>query len=81
MHDTQTAADPQQWRVSAPHGRPPRPYIDEPRRPYGTGHARQVGDTSTACGLPAAGWPFFWELAFDPGDAGACTACANTVAT
>jgi hypothetical protein len=45
------------------------------RRPYGTWHARKVGDLQTACGVSAVTWPFFWTLRFDPMRPEACPAC------
>lgn len=65
MQEIQSVARTKQWRVSAPHSRPRRLHADEPRRPYATAHARKVGASTTACGLPAAGWPILWELTLE----------------
>jgi hypothetical protein len=65
-----------QWFVSAAHRRPPESRSDQPQRPHGIAHARMVGAPTTACGLRAIGWPYFWELAFDSADENACHECA-----
>lgn len=67
----------EKWRVSAPHASPRRKHTDEPRRPFATAHARRVGASTTACGLAAAGWPFFWELTVETKDLDLCPACAS----
>lgn len=77
MQDTQSLSRMKQWRVSAPHSSPPPLHADEPRRPYSTAHARKVGASTTACGLVALGWPFFWELTFDAADLKLCPSCAQ----
>ena len=67
------------WRVSAPHRMPPKVGSSEPPVPYGVAHARVVGEAATACGTPAVGWPFFWELPFRPWSGAACAACSEAV--
>lgn len=46
------------------------------RRPWGTVHAKQVGASRTACGLPAANWYIFWDLSWDTAGRDACRECA-----
>lgn len=47
--------------------------------PFGRAHLRQVGSSSTACGLPALNWPIFWDLAVNtPVDM--CPECRWTAA-
>ena len=60
------------WAVSARHR---SSAAVKPALPFGVWHARQPGDPFTACGLPAAGWPIFWELTFAQGRSKMCAEC------
>lgn len=62
--------------VSASHRKRGRLIDGEPGwTPYGTQHAREVGSQFTACGVPAMGWPYFWEQAFPSPSTATCRAC------
>ncbi|HSV40350.1 MAG TPA: hypothetical protein VLI04_16430 [Nocardioidaceae bacterium] len=69
------------WMVSARNGHRVRGGGAEGGRwvPYGLQHARQVGSSTTACGIGAVEWQIFWELQF-PGARGAtCPDCRRVV--
>jgi hypothetical protein len=68
------------WLSSSAHARPHRPG-DPARRPYGTQHARRVGETRTACGENALEWPYFWDLPFGSEPDACCLACVAAVRT
>lgn len=65
--------------VSARHRVRPPSGVDEGWRPYQTYHARIVGRSMTVCGEPALGWPYFWEMPFEPGPPQACRICSRIV--
>lgn len=68
-----------EWLVSSPHARRPPHPDDRAPRPYGLHHARRVGSPYTACGLPAQGWPFFWDLPFGRDLTSSCPACVDAI--
>jgi hypothetical protein len=64
------------WYVSSSHGhRIVTPDGDQRWRPYGVGHARQVGSSRTACGIGALGWELFWDMPFPTRAGSICGAC------
>lgn len=67
--------------VSARHGTLHRDSAtgDSSWRPFGLHHARRVGAPVTECGLPAAEWPMFWELAFPGVPTETCEDCLVAV--
>jgi hypothetical protein len=67
------------WLVSAAHAR--RVVVDgrEQRVPFATHHARQIGATTTACGMLAINWVNFYSSAFEPAEPGACSRCATAL--
>ena len=67
------------YLVTAPHVSLASPG-GQPRMPYGTWHAREVGSPRTVCGLPALTWHFFWTLRFERGGSRACRECAHALA-
>ena len=69
-----TAATP--WMVSARHR---TSAAVKPPEPFGAWHARRPGDAFTACGLPAAGWPIFWQLTLVQGWNRSCVGCQRAV--
>lgn len=69
-------ADVPRWIVSAPH----RLSRQHDAMPFGVHHAREVGAHRTACGEPALGWPFFWDIAFAKSSE-SCPACVRAVQT
>ena len=48
-------------------------------RPHGLHHARRVGEGVTACGLPALGWPYFWDLPFGAQWDRCCRPCLDAI--
>jgi hypothetical protein len=71
------------WYVTSSHGtRIANPSGPAQWQPYGLHHARQAGSIVTACGLWAAEWQIFWDLAFPsaPGQT-TCRMCLHRVAT
>lgn len=69
---------PADWYVASPHRTQVGVSLDW--APYGPRHARQIGSTWTACGLPAVNWFIFHALTFVPGAAGTCPECSCAVA-
>lgn len=67
------------WLVSSPHRRTPPDPDGRTPRPYGVHHARRVGQGFTACGLFAAGWPFFWDLPFGDEPHACCDVCTLVI--
>jgi hypothetical protein len=67
-----------EWLVSSRHARTPRP-SDAASRPYGLQHARRVGSAYTACGLPALGWRYFWDMRFGEEPDSTCAECLYAV--
>ena len=65
------------WYVASPHRTQVGVSLDW--APYGLRHARQIGSTWTACGLPAVNWFIFHALSFVPGAAGTCLECASAI--
>lgn len=67
------------WIVSTAHRSQVLVGFDLVWVPHGLRHARQIGSTTTACGQPAHLWRNFHEMAFVPGAAQTCRACAERV--
>lgn len=67
-----------EWLVSSRHARTPHP-DDAASRPYGLQHARRVGARYTACGLPALGWRYFWDMTFGDEPESCCPQCQYAV--
>ena len=67
------------WYVTGPPGASPGAVSRHGGVPCGTGHARRLGSSRTACGLPVLSWRIFWlvQLA-DLEDA--CADCRQVVA-
>ena len=51
----------------------------KPAEPWGPWHAKRPGDSFTACGLPAAGWPIFWHLTHPRGRSRTCPDCQEVM--
>lgn len=49
----------------------------EDPKPLSMAHAKEMGSTTTLCGLPAGSWPRFFHLAFPPGDGEVCPGCLD----
>ena len=69
------------WLVSAAHVRRVMAEGREERVPFATHHARQIGASTTACGILAVNWVNFYSSAFLPGEPGACHRCAAAIGT
>lgn len=67
------------WFVSSSHRVPAGPSEDRTVAPFGTRHARRPGDTTTACGRAALGWPMFWLSEFVGTGENDCAACSAAV--
>jgi len=67
------------WLVSAAHVRTVVVNGREQRVPFANHHARQIGATTTACGMLAVNWVNFYSSAFEPGEPGACGRCATAL--
>jgi hypothetical protein len=67
------------YLVSAPHAVSCEWSSAHARRPYGTWHARSVGDLQTVCGISAVDWQIFWTLRFEPSRTEACLDCVATL--
>jgi hypothetical protein len=63
--------------VSARHGRELFSNGHVTWTPYGTWHLKKAGSLTTACGLPAVGWPIFWTLRVEKAGHDACGACLS----
>lgn len=68
-----------EFLVSAPHVRSGAPEPDAPAVPAGVWHARQVGSLTSACGMSAVTWRFFWTLSFIESETAACAECVRVV--
>ena len=77
--EVSTAPTLPRYLVSARHRVPPARGSDQGWQPYSTYHAREVGASRTVCGLPALGWPYFWDLRFVPRQPMACLDCSRAV--
>ena len=67
------------WFVSTKHRVPVGPPENRSLAPFGPRHARRPGDTTTACGLAAMGWPMFWLTEFSGARENECARCAAAV--
>lgn len=63
--------------VSAPHGVTTEANSRHPRMPYGSWHARSVGDLRTVCGISAVTWEYFWTLSFPEAGKRTCMSCVR----
>lgn len=52
----------QLWYVTAEHKILRRRRLGVQEVPYRTGHLKQLGSSTTACGLPAFLWPTLWGV-------------------
>lgn len=67
------------WLVSTPHRLVGVNGGGSAPLPWGLRHARRMGSTWTACGLPALSWRIFHESPFGSDTADECGACAHAV--
>jgi hypothetical protein len=67
------------WLVSAKHRTLVRCAGESDWSPLGAHHARQAGESLTACGVVAIGWPVFWLMPFDTGAPASCPDCIAAV--
>lgn len=64
------------WMVSARHR---STAAVTPPEPFGEWHAKRPGDPFTACGIPAAAWPIFWQLTLAQGRDRSCPDCQRVL--
>jgi len=67
------------WWTSSPHRRLAKVDGQSVWQPYSTFHARQVGESHTACGLRAIEWCMFFDRRFTPTQANACKDCIRVI--
>ncbi len=67
------------WIVSSHHARRVFRGYEVSYLPYGAHHAREIGSTVTACGLPAHFWRNFYDQRYMPAAPGSCPRCDEVV--
>jgi hypothetical protein len=78
---TATPASTQRWFVTAHSTRPQLVRGQLVEWPASLVHAKQMGSTATACGLPAWNWPRFFHLSFPAARTETCRDCLAAVRT